>query len=467
MVINLDKHIIKLRNTKYYSQYNHFDYELTLESPSSSPLVMDILYLIEKSSSKDRDHLAVILANLIRDLGEGGVYSAFPMEETKIPACVNGFGLRRNRIKTLMLDMRDHGLVDFHIGSRDKDANRHLMTKVRASEKLAKMILQHHPEGIYLVRPANRECIRQKSKAPDSQTKGKLIEFRDTERVKRMRSRLIRYNRLLEQSQITLNTATADRNVIRQTDFSQCFTYRVFNDGKWDRGGRFYGGWWVNFPSEQRQHILINGEATVEVDFCNQALVLLYAMEGIHYGSLGRDGYSVLDKEGKPYPRHVVKSLFTMALNCPSDNQTIQAFMKERREVERIAKEARHPFSSFPRMGKHDLLSLLDDFRNDHPHIQHHICQGKSVGLRLQYLDSLIADEVIRQMTWHRIPTLCIHDSFICAIQHEDTLLRVVADAYARVIGERLRFCSEGILRLERNCQGINSKLSVEIGQAA
>jgi hypothetical protein len=47
------------------------------------------------------------------------------------------------------------------------------------------------------------------------------------------------------------------------------------------------------------RHILVNGEPTVEIDFCTQSLVLLYALEGIHFGDKGRDGYEVLDVKGE------------------------------------------------------------------------------------------------------------------------------------------------------------------------
>jgi hypothetical protein len=41
----------------------------------------------------------------------------------------------------------------------------------------------------------------------------------------------------------------------------------VFNNGSFNEGGRFYGGWWQNFPSDYRQFITINGHTTWEYDY--------------------------------------------------------------------------------------------------------------------------------------------------------------------------------------------------------
>ena len=45
---------------------------------------------------------------------------------------------------------------------------------------------------------------------------------------------------------------------------------RVFNgglEGNWERGGRFYGGWWQQIDKEDPAKIYINDKPTLEVDF--------------------------------------------------------------------------------------------------------------------------------------------------------------------------------------------------------
>ena len=38
---------------------------------------------------------------------------------------------------------------------------------------------------------------------------------------------------------------------------------RIFNNGSFEEGGRFYGGWWERVPSRYRPQITIDGMPTV------------------------------------------------------------------------------------------------------------------------------------------------------------------------------------------------------------
>lgn len=66
--------------------------------------------------------------------------------------------------------------------------------------------------------------------------------------------------------------------------------YRVFNDGTFDHGGRFYGGWWQNIPSEYRRFLTLDSIPTVELDFANMQLAMLYAKIGLN---LEGDAYAI------------------------------------------------------------------------------------------------------------------------------------------------------------------------------
>ena len=57
------------------------------------------------------------------------------------------------------------------------------------------------------------------------------------------------------------------------------FVRRIFNNGSFDEGGRFYGGWWQSIPREFRKHITINHKPTEEVDYSGHHLRILYALK--------------------------------------------------------------------------------------------------------------------------------------------------------------------------------------------
>jgi hypothetical protein len=56
---------------------------------------------------------------------------------------------------------------------------------------------------------------------------------------------------------------------------------RIFNNSDFSQGGRLYGGFWQRLTSEQRQeHIQIDGDCCVELDYGQMSLIILYGLVG-------------------------------------------------------------------------------------------------------------------------------------------------------------------------------------------
>ena len=104
-------------------------------------------------------------------------------------------------------------------------------------------------------------------------------------------------------------------------DFSQRTLVRIFSNGSFKQGGRYYRAWWQNVPSEYRKYITIDEKRTAEFDFSQLNPHLLYHSNYKELGS--EDAYDgVLDGEY----RKVVKQAFnamvqasTPLKNCPSE----------------------------------------------------------------------------------------------------------------------------------------------------
>ncbi|PAP97799.1 hypothetical protein CIT25_35010 [Mesorhizobium mediterraneum] len=180
--------------------------------------------------------------------------------------------------------------------------------------------------------------------------------------------------------------------------------YRVFNDGRFDHGGRFYGGWWQSIRKDYRRFITINGRPTVEVDFSSMQLAMLYAQVG---RQLEGDAY-VIDGFG-PEVRPLVKTTTLKMINAPGG--------------------IRSPLKSALPEGI-SWKGLQEAILARHKAIAEFFGSGE--GIRLQRLDSDIAEEVIMTMMDKGIPVLPIHDSFIVAEGHAEELSATMVNAYQR-----------------------------------
>ena len=241
--------------------------------------------------------------------------------------------------------------------------------------------------------------------------KGHLIDYRDNDRTRQDRAMLARINRSLSEAEIGLDVPTAvrDGNSIRLDGYSvfpeKTSLYRVYN-GAWDRGGRFYGGWWQSCRKAHRQHLTIDGNPTVELDYQQIHPRLLYGLAG---RNLEGDAYTL-----PGWGRAVVKKAFNALLNADSFRAARGAIAKNL-DGDRDAAEA-----------------LIADIRTRHPDIDAYF--HSTIGLRLQGIDSEICRQVLMEAYRHGIVALPIHDSFIVASEHEDTLSRVMDAAFAKVV---------------------------------
>ena len=239
---------------------------------------------------------------------------------------------------------------------------------------------------------------------------GHLIDYRDNDRTRRDRAMLAKINRSLAEAEICLDVPTAvrDGNAIRLDGYSvfpgKTSLYRVYN-GAWDRGGRFYGGWWQSCRKAHRQHLTIDGNPTVELDYQQIHPRLLYGLAGHH---LEGDAYTL-----PGWSRAVVKQAFNTLLNTDGFREARGA----------IAKNLN---------GDHDAAeALIADIRTRHPDIDAYF--HSAIGLRLQGIDSEICRQVLMETYRRGIVALPIHDSFIVAKEYEDTLSRVMDTAFAKV----------------------------------
>ena len=194
--------------------------------------------------------------------------------------------------------------------------------------------------------------------------------------------------------------------------------HRVFNDAELQTGGRFYGGWWQNIPREHRQHLAVNGKAMVELDYSNQHPSILYAQEG---ATRPADCYSGVIK-----PKHLSDGVKQEDLR-----DAVKAAFNAMLNSSKPLRQAPNGVSPI-RFGL-TWAELSQAIMSFHEPIAHHFYTG--VGLRLQRLDSDIAEKVLLHFARSGIAILPLHDSFLMHNGYEPSLNPVMRSAFEEVVG--------------------------------
>jgi len=404
-----------------------FNIALTFEGKNAWKFVERVL-LDFKSKRTDKYHkiyrnqLSVILANLYEIYSIQDylfTYYSRNNNDYKESKRYNPNKISAKPMRFLADSLKKHGWVDISQWFYDEyDEENRWCSRMRPSKKLLQTFKEFKitPKCIYR-KPI--ELIRLKD------SKKKFEEYKDTPTTNLMRSKLFAYNSLLLQTRIKLKR---NKNVNRylelhQVNFKNIKYYRIFNDSSFELGGRFYSAWWVTLDKDIRRRITLNDEKTEELDYSSLGIHLLYSQENLNY-------YDLNDPNSDPYTlkgvdvneREVNKKIITFALNMSSGD-------RKRKFVYTVRKKIRKANDERKVLGIKKLLKVptckevhrrLKIFEEENDPIKHHLFT--SVGTKLQFKDSCIAESVIERMVSMRIPVLVIHDSFIVQYRNKKLL---------------------------------------------
>jgi len=373
-----------------------------------------------------RDQLGVILANLyeVNSIQEYlYTYYSRNNNDYKESKRYNPNELSVRPIRFLADSLKKHGWVGISQWYYDReDEENRWCSRMRPSKKLLQAFRDFKitPKCIYQ-KPI--ECIRLKD------SKERLVEYKDTPTTNSMRNKLFAYNNLLLQTHIKLkrNKKVNGYLELHPANFKNIEYYRVFNDGSFELGGRFYGTWWVTLNKDIRRRITLNDEKTVELDYSSLGIHLLYSQENLNYYDLndpGSDPYTL--KGVDTNEREVNKKIITFALNMsPKD--------KRRKFVRTVRKKIRKTNDERGVLGIKKLLNVptgkeihrrIKIFEEENDPIKHYLFT--KVGTQLQFKDSCIAESVIERMVSMRIPILVVHDSFIVQYRNKELLHKLM-----------------------------------------
>lgn len=236
---------------------------------------------------------------------------------------------------------------------------------------------------------------------------GEAVDYKETRQTEQMRRRLQEINEGIASVSLGLGG-----NPIRDGDPVQIERanvgaathqlHRVFNHGKFTLGGRLYGPWWQNIPSEHRVNVTIDGEITHEEDYHHLHPTLLYAA-------------AVQTMYGDPYTidgwdRPTVKVAFNILINAHTPTSALRAIARQ------IGGDGAYYRAS-------DLIAAIE---RKHAVVAPMFASG--AGLALMRRDSDMAEAVLLRLAARGIVALPVHDSFIVNKKHKGDLEEAMED---------------------------------------
>lgn len=323
------------------------------------------------------------------------------------------------------------GLIDLVKGFYDRiNPENSRDSRIWPRSELTRLFVQARFGIMDVSKHPGEEVIILRAPHPQKPKKQIEVDYTDDDKTNGMRNRLRAYNALITSTFVDIPTletplielAGDKRLHVNQSDK---FTRRVFNRGVFDKGGRFYGGWWQRCPKEVRKGIFLDDKPTVEIDFSGLHIVTLYANKGIDYWQeVGTDPYELhLPEWAGPVPRSVCKLLMLVSINAKDETSAFQAYRSEA-ETGPDGKGA----------SDEKLRAVLNGLRKKHTAI----CENfaNDAGINLMKQDGDITDRILTTFTEAGIPILSIHDSYIVPIDHQQMLFDVMQQAYLEVTGK-------------------------------
>lgn len=270
------------------------------------------------------------------------------------------------------------------------------ITRFIATDELLLMLSEIKEDPFKVIMPnLEEQCIVMRDELDGRKQQ---VAYLETPEVIAMRERLTTINkclarhypdlRIMDEDWLPLQRRISKDPDKQPIDLSRRNLTRIFSEGRFDRGGRFYRAWWQNVPSDYRKYITIDGKQTCEYDYSQLNPHMVYFLREKELGS--EDAYDrVFDGEY----RDLVKEAFNAMIQSSSQ------LLREPEDIDLSEVEFDWPFL------RHAILDA-------HKPIADMFFQG--YGNHLQFVDSCIAEQVMLQfIRSDDAPILPVHDSFI------------------------------------------------------
>lgn len=340
--------------------------------------------------------------------------------------------LRTPTLKAAVDTLGDLGLLVLRNGVYSSTEK--LQSTFQATKKLREWLEANKIRSEHIIRLNTAPVIVLKGrKEGERKTKPLLPYDQDDPKIAQMIRAVRDYNFFLRQHDIALDLPERDLEAMYHMpekagnprppiNFSDKSLHRVFNNGTFEQGGRFTGAWWINVPAKFRDHLLIDGAPTVELDYSGCFLRMVYHLEKLEMKGDPYDLpviHKLADAQGLKWEavRSAVKSLTNIYLNAEPDSR-IGRFPEITRDLPR---GVRRPKRIYDMIAKH------------HRPIARQFLTG--CGLSLMRQESDICGGILSDGLRDGIVVLPVYDSFVVKREHEGWLEQAMTENYRKRIG--------------------------------
>jgi hypothetical protein len=199
-----------------------------------------------------------------------------------------------------------------------------------------------------------------------------------------------------------------------QVDPTQRRLRRIFNNSDFAQGGRLYGGFWQAMSSDERQeHILIEGDCCVELDYGQMSLAILYGLTG----TKPPEG-DLYDLSAEGIPTDYRKGIKTV----------IQALINSSKVPTKMPKGVRKLIPS-----RYSINDILEAVARKHPAIYPQMTSG--IGMQLFRKESDILVDVLLTLKTQGIVALPIHDAVVVQDDNSDKAKAVMKKVFKEHTG--------------------------------
>jgi hypothetical protein len=239
-----------------------------------------------------------------------------------------------------------------------------------------------------------------------SNTIAEYQEYEEDEATLALRQQMTDINTWLQGADITCS--------FPQVDQAQRRLRRIFNNSDFAQGGRLYGGFWQAMSSDERQeHILIEGDCCVELDYGQMSLAILYGIAG----KSPPEG-DLYDLSAEGIPTDYRKGIKTV----------IQALINSSKVPTKMPKGVRKLIPS-----RYSIKDILEAVARKHPAIYPQMTSG--IGMQLFRKESDILVDVLLTLQAKGIVALPIHDAVVVRDDNSDKAKAVMKKVFKEHTG--------------------------------